>query len=170
MSSSSSFYPEVYAHLGYQHEKPPQRAAIQSAPPSAAGLLLPSLATQGKAAYPSAASLSLPIRRGMAGDEQPYEEEVLHMLHFFLCQLRAQCEKRLGDDVVKRFDAEMERIDPEVGARDIVAAKVRVVSAKNERYCPECVCTLLSSLQKYMDNFFGWKVRSPPPSPADTVI
>eukprot|EP01043_Picozoa_sp_COSAG02_P020693 COSAG02_NODE_1026_length_15134_cov_382.979714_9_plen_249_part_00 len=46
--------------------------------------------------------------------------EVCHLLHFCLCQLRAQCQRVLGREFLAGFDKEIGRIDPR-GADDVVA-------------------------------------------------
>ena len=46
--------------------------------------------------------------------------EVCHMLHFFLCQLRAQCQRVLGQQYAIEFDEQMARIDPR-RADDVLA-------------------------------------------------
>jgi hypothetical protein len=125
--ASSCFYPEVYEFLGYQHAV--QRPMIETAS-STVGLPSYHNIDTSTTEVPNQGH-QLPMvafQRSSTGDEQPYEEETLHMLHFFLCQLRAQCEKILGAEVAQRFDAEMHRLDPELGSRDIIAAQV----------CSEC--------------------------------
>eukprot|EP01047_Picozoa_sp_COSAG01_P019717 COSAG01_NODE_1105_length_11671_cov_3.526789_1_plen_467_part_00 len=42
--------------------------------------------------------------------------ELSHMVHFFLCQMRAQCERLLGAATAAAFDAEMARLDPSRGS------------------------------------------------------
>jgi hypothetical protein len=118
----------VYEHLGYQHSRKEQ-LPVASAPSASYAEATYRNVDMSITTVPDTQQ-KMPMvsfqRASTAGDEQPYEEEVLHMLHFFLCQLRAQCEKILGEEVTRRFDAEMQRLDPKIGSQDIIAAQVKL--------------------------------------------
>eukprot|EP01043_Picozoa_sp_COSAG02_P045651 COSAG02_NODE_4199_length_5633_cov_4.504518_7_plen_479_part_00 len=67
--------------------------------------------------------------------------ELDHMIHFFLCQMRAQCDRRLGSTYATNFDKEMARLDPERGSRDVVAqdhlmAEFFAKAARGDKWVP----------------------------------
>jgi hypothetical protein len=67
--------------------------------------------------------------------------ELSHMIHFFLCQMRAQCDRLLGNTYADAFDMEMARLDPERGSDDVVAqdylmAEFFAKAARGDKWVP----------------------------------
>jgi hypothetical protein len=63
------------------------------------------------------------------------------MIHFFLCQMRAQCDRLLGNTYADAFDMEMARLDPERGSDDVVAqdylmAEFFAKAARGDKWVP----------------------------------
>jgi hypothetical protein len=128
---------------------PPQLPGALSVQPQArlAPLLDPNTAPpQPRRVGPAAGNPpGTPKKSEAAGcDSYLVEEEVSHMLLFFTLQVRAQCHSILGCGA--EFDAELARIDPEHGGRDVIA------------------------LEYAMEQFFAFKARDDKWVPWHTVL
>ena len=91
--------------------KPQRRPSESGGRPSPAKRQRKKSTKSAGAGTPSRQALSAPLDR----------REVQHLVHFFLCQLREQCGRIVGPACKVAFDAEMERLDPALGARDVAA-------------------------------------------------